>query len=232
MNIVMLNGQNHRGSTYWTAKQIADRIPGENETEEFFFPKDLGRFCLGCYRCLKGEENCPYHEEKLPLLKAVEKADLIIVTTPTYCMHVSAPLKAVIELTFGYWMSHRPQKCMFSKRALVVSTAAGTGTKSAMKDVCDALFYLGVPEVIKYGVSVQAMDPDGIPEKIKEKIGRDAEKIAARLGRSGKPSPGIRQKFMFNMMRLMQKKGWGSGESEKAYWEQTGWLGSGRPWKE
>lgn len=37
--------------------------------------------------------------------------------------------------TFTYRMSHRPKKSMFSKRAVVVSTAAGTGTKSAVKDV-------------------------------------------------------------------------------------------------
>ena len=33
------------------------------------------------------------------------------------------------------------------------------------------------------------------------------------------------------MMRMMQKMGWGSGETEKAYWEQNGWMGKERPWK-
>jgi len=34
------------------------------------------------------------------------------------------------------------------------------------------------------------------------------------------------------MMRMMQKNGMGSSESEKQYWDEMGWLGKGRPWKE
>ena len=33
------------------------------------------------------------------------------------------------------------------------------------------------------------------------------------------------------IMRMMQQKGWGSGEEEKKYWENNGWFGKGRPWK-
>ena len=44
-------------------------------------------------------------------------------------------MKAFMDLTFTYWMSHRPRACMFSKKAVVISTAAGTGTKSAIKDI-------------------------------------------------------------------------------------------------
>ena len=45
MKIVMLNGQNHNGSTYHIGRMIADKIEGENEITEFFFPKDLNHFC-------------------------------------------------------------------------------------------------------------------------------------------------------------------------------------------
>jgi hypothetical protein len=31
-------------------------------------------------------------------------------------------------------------------------------------------------------------------------------------------------------MRMMQAKHMGSGEAERAYWEQNGWLGAERPW--
>ena len=30
---------------------------------------------------------------------------------------------------------HRPRKCMFSKKTIVVSTAAGSGAKKAVKDM-------------------------------------------------------------------------------------------------
>ena len=46
MRIVMLNGQNHKGSTYHIGRMIADKIPGDNEIREFFFPRDLNHFCI------------------------------------------------------------------------------------------------------------------------------------------------------------------------------------------
>lgn len=231
MKIVMLNGQNHKGSSYHIGRMIADKIGGDNEITEFFFPRDLNHFCLGCYKCVEDNTACPFWHEKKIILEAVKLAELLIITTPTYCMHVSAPLKSLIDLTFDYWMSHRPEKSMFSKRAVVVSTSAGAGAKSAIKDVCDALLYLGVPSVIKYGIAVQAMNWQGVSEKKKEKIHGDTTKIAKRLTSAKKPAVGIKTRFLFNMMAMIQKKGWGSSSVEKEYWEKNGWLGSIRPWK-
>ena len=231
MKIVMLNGQNHKGSTYHIGRMIADKIAGDNEIREFFFPRDLNHFCMGCYQCIEDEKACPYYEEKKVILDAIKEADVLIVTTPTYCMHVSAPLKSFIDMTFDYWMSHRPQKCMFRKRAVIVSTSAGASPKSAMKDVEDALFYLGVPSMTKYGISVQAMNWDGVKESKKEKIDKDTTRIACKLSKNKKLHIGIKTRFIFNMMRMMQKNGWGSSPVEKVYWEQNGWLSGKRPWK-
>lgn len=231
MKIVTLNGQNHKGSSYHIGRMIADKVSGDNEIREFFFPKDLNHFCAGCYKCIEDEKACPYYEEKKVIFDAVENADLLIVTTPTYCMHVSAQLKSFLDLTFDYWMVHRPKKSMFSKRAVIVSTSAGSSPKTAMKDVEDALFNMGVPSVTKYGLAVQAMNWDGVRASKKEKIDKATTKLARKLSTTKKPHVGIKTRFMFNMMGMMQKKGWGSSPVEKEYWEQNGWLGKKRPWK-
>lgn len=230
MKIVMLNGQNHRGSSYHIGRAVIDRIEGNKEVTEFFFPKDLDHFCLGCYRCIEDAAACPYYEEKKVILDAIDGADLLVVTTPTYCMHVSAPLKAFIDLTFDLWMSHRPMASMFTKRALIVSTAAGTGTGSAMKDVQDALVYMGVPKIVKYGLSVQAMNWEGVDRKKKAKIERDAARIAKQLSTDKAPAVGIRTRFLFRMMGMLQKKGWNSSPVETAYWKEKGWLDGKKPW--
>lgn len=60
----MLNGQNHKGSTYHIGRMIVDKIEGKNEITEFFFPKDLNHFCAGCYQCIEDVSACPYYEEK------------------------------------------------------------------------------------------------------------------------------------------------------------------------
>ena len=86
-------------------------------------------------------------------MEEVEKADILIFTTPTYCLRASAPMKSFIDLTFTYWMSHKPRKCMFKKRAVVVSTAADVGSGSAIKYISTALGYWGVSDIIKYGIT-------------------------------------------------------------------------------
>ena len=231
MKIVMLNGQNHKGSTYHIGRMIADKIEGKNEITEFFFPKDLNHFCAGCYQCIEDVSACPYYEEKKKIIETIDAADILIVTTPTYCMHMSAPLKSFFDLTFDLWMAHRPMESMFKKKAVIVSTAAGTGIKSAMKDVEDCLFYLGILEIYKYGMAVQAMSFDGVSADKKEKIEKKTTMLARKLSKTATPSVGIKTRFMFWMMGMMQKKGWNSSPIETEYWKEKGWLDGKKPWK-
>ena len=232
MKIVMIHGQNHKGSTYNIGRMIANKIAKEEDIVEFFLPRDLNHFCVGCYTCIEDVTKCPFFEEKDRIMTEVESADVLIFTTPTYCLRESAPMKSFIDLTFNYWVSHRPRKCMFSKRAVVVSTAAGTGMKSAMKDITNTLFYWGVPYVKSYGVAAQVMSWDGVNEKKKVKIEKDTVKLARKLSVGKKPSVGIKTRFMFKVMGAMQSAGMGSSPVEKEYWEQNGWLGKKRPWKD
>ncbi len=231
MKIVLIHGQNHKGSSYNIGRILADKITAEKEITEFFLPKDLDHFCLGCYKCIDGDENCPFYDEKKIIMAAVEKADLLIFTTPTYCMRASAPMKSFIDLTFTWWMVHRPRACMFSKNAVVISAAAGRGTKTAIEDVANALFYMGVPQIEKYGIAVQAMNWDSVAPKKKAKIEKDVSKLAVKLSDTGRPSVGLKTRFMFGIMRMMQKNGMGSSVTEKEYWQENGWLGRKRPWK-
>ena len=182
-------------------------------------------------KCIEDETACPYYQEKKRIMDAVEEADILIVTTPTYCLHASAPLKSFLDVNFVCWMSHRPKKSMFSKRAVIVSTSAGASTKAAIKDVKDCLFYMGVPYIIKYGINVQAMSFTGVSEKKKQKIDKDTSAIARKLSSDSKPHVGIATKFMFLMMRISNLKGLNSSVSETEYWREKGWLDKNRPWK-
>ena len=231
MKIVMINGQNHKGSTYNIGRLLAKNIGSDKDIVEFFLPKDLNHFCLGCYTCIEDDTKCPFYEGKNRIMKEVEEADILIFTTPTYCLRASAPMKSFIDLTFNYWMSHRPRKCMFNKKAVVISTAAGSGAKKAVKDVSDALFYWGIPCIVEYGICIQAMNWDGVSEKKKQKIEKDTIRIAQRLSRKKSVKAGIKTKAMFSLMRMMQKADLGSGEADKSYWEKSGWLGKERPWR-
>ena len=231
MKIVMLNGQNHKGSSYRVGKLLLDSLVGENEVKEVFLPQALNHFCLGCYSCIEDETKCPFFSEKRKIMEKIEQADLLIFTTPNYCMAPSAPMKAFIDLTFTYWMSHKPRACMFSKKAVVISTTAGMGAQQAIKPIKRTLAYWGIPYVKSYGTSVQAMNWNGVAEKKKLKIETDMQALAKKLLRQVSPSIGLKTKCMFAMFAGMQKTNMGSGPTEKAYWEKQGWLGKERPWK-
>lgn len=163
-------------------------------------------------------------------MQKIEQSDLLIFTTPTYCLAPAASMKSFMDLTFTYWCSHKPRACMFHKKAVVLSTAAGTGMKSAMKPVKTMLLYWGVPWIKSYGISVQAKNWEEVSQKKKEKIAKDMRKLANALSKNQKPSVPLKTKILFNMFASMQKVGWGSGATEKEYWEKKGWLGKERPW--
>ena len=55
MRIVLIHGQNHKGSSYHIGKMKADTISGKKEVSEFFLPRDLNHFCLGCYQCIEND---------------------------------------------------------------------------------------------------------------------------------------------------------------------------------
>ena len=120
---------------------------------------------------------------------------------------------------------------MFHKKAIVISTAAGTGAKKAVKDITNALFYWGISYILPYGISIQAMNWDGIKDKKKQKIEKDTTKIANKILKKKNVKVGIKTKVFFMLMRMMQKGNMGSGDADRAYWEGEGWLATARPWK-
>ncbi len=231
MKITIIHGQNHKGSTYHIGQMLIDKIKCDKEVSEFFLPKDLNHFCVGCYKCIEDDSACPFYDEKKIITDAIESADVLIFTTPTYCMRASAPMKSFIDLTFTYWMSHRPRSCMFMKKAVVISTAAGSGAKSASKDITTSLFYWGIPWIKTYAVSVQAMRWNGVSSKKKVKIEKDITKIAEAINNVKVPRVGIKTRFVFQMMGGMQKANWSASPTEKEYWREKGWLDKKRPWK-
>ena len=232
MRILLIHGQNHRGTTCNMGRMLAQRLMGEKGAmEEFFLPRDLNGFCLGCGRCIEDEAACPYWKYKQPLLAAMERADVFILTTPNYCLAPSAAMKSFLDMFFDLWMVHRPKAWMFTKRAVVLSASAGASCKKALSTVRDSLFYWGVPCIRTYGRAVQAMRWEDVKPKTQARIRADLERIAISLMRPAAPRAGIRTRVIFGMMRMMHAKGWDASPVERQYWQAQGWLGAARPWK-
>jgi hypothetical protein len=121
---------------------------------------------------------------------------------------------------------------MFSKTAVIFSTGAGGGTKSAMKDISTSLKFWGMAKIHKFGTAVFASEWDQVNDKKKRKIEAKLNGLVKKIRRkSGKVKPGISTKLLFAAFRLFHKK-MKVCENDVQYWEASGWLSKCRPWKE
>ena len=231
MNVVMINGQNHKGSTYNIGKILALHLTDEKNIREFFLPKDLPKFCSGCNRCfLEHESLCPHYCFTQPITQALDSADVMIFTTPVYVYHCTGSMKAFLDHYAFRWMLHRPNGDMFRKQAVCISTAAGAGMKSACKDITDSMFFWGVGKTYTYGVAVKATCFNDVSPELKKSIHAEMESLAHKIKKKkGHVTPPLKTKGFFQIARMLNKKsGW--NPTDVAYWKSRGWDRKTRPW--
>lgn len=229
MKITVIHGQSHKGSTYNIAKELYDKLGGE--VTEFFLPKDFDCFCLGCTACFTDSETkCPHYEKLKPLTEAMDNANVIIFTSPVYVMHATGSMKAFLD-HYGYrFMVHRPEGKMFTKQAVCISTAAGAGMKSTIKDMADSTFFWGIAKTYKLGVAVMETRWEMVKPNIKAKIDKKTTALAKKISRRvGKIKPNIKTKGFFSIMAMVQKNGFNPADVN--YWKEKGWTNGKRPWK-
>jgi multimeric flavodoxin WrbA len=233
MEITVLHGQAHKGSTYHITTMVIQRLVDSNTTvHEYFMPKDAPAFCVGCFKCIqKGEEYCPQAERVQEIIVSMLRSEIIVIDSPTYCYEMTGQLKTLFD-HFGYiWMSHRPRKEMFSKIGIVISTAAGAGANRVKKSIAKQIFWWGIPKIYSMHFNVKAACWEDVSEEIKQKITRKTEILSKKVkSKIGKVKPGIKTMFIFNIMRKMQiSNDWNM--TDRDYWQKNKWLEKARPWK-
>ena len=229
MDITIIHGQSHQGSTCHIARSLAEKLEGG--VTEFFLPRDFGELCVGCTVCFcESEKRCPHFERLAPITEAIDRADLIILASPVYVYHVTGAMKAFLDHYGWRWMVHRPEEKMFSKQAVCISTAAGAGMKSTNRDMADSTFFWGVAKTYRYGVAVMETSWERVSGKKKRSIEKKLDRLARKLkAGQGRVRPSIKTRFFFAVMRQMQKRGW--NEADMSYWRGKGWTEKKRPWK-
>ena len=229
MNVTIIYGQNHKGSTWHIANMLAEKLGGN--VKEFYLPRQFDRFCTGCTLCFtEDEKKCPSYKELEPFTRAMDEADVIILASPVYVYHATGAMKNFLD-HYGYrWMVHRPEEKMFQKQGVCITTAAGSGTKSANRDMADSLFFWGVGKIYQYGQNVAATSFQEIADEKKKKIEADMERLAKKiLQNQGRVRVGLKTKVFFCIVRKLQKEGWNQADMD--YWKKKGWDRDRRPWK-
>ncbi len=231
MKIALINGTNHKGSTYHIGRMLAEKLTNAENITEVFLPKDMPNFCLGCARCMVEDEKlCPHYSHIEPITNLLDSSDVLIFTSPVYVFHASGAMKALLDHYAYRWMAHRPEERMFSKQGVCIATAAGAGMKPTIKDMRDSLSFWGVGKIYSFGIAVNAIKWDEVLEKKIARIDKKTDRLAIAIShREGKVRPSLKTLLLFYAMRQMHKKP--LNPADGVYWKDKGWTGSSRPWK-
>lgn len=211
MKYLIINGSPRKKNTWAAVKQIKKSLNGD--FEEIHLMKEKIPLCNGCFKCiLEGEEKCPHFDKVNPIVEKLKNADGVIMTSPVYALNVTGLLKNFFDHTA--YIYHRPE--LFSLKALVVVTTAGSGHKNVAKYMDETLRHWGVNKVYKISFACggkDSLDTDSI-DKTAKKFGDDVE--------SGKlHSPKITDIIFYNVWRsLAVTKDY--NEIDKKYWYETG----------
>lgn len=232
MKITVIYGtpRKAKSSTYNIAQDFIKCLSEGDVVKEFFLPKSMPNFCRGCCKCFTDYTKCPDYEYLNPIVEAMLDADLLIFTAPVYVYHVPGQVKAFLD-HFGYqWMAHQPRKEMFSKQALLISTAAGAGTKSTLKDLKDSMNFWGIANTYTFGRNTHGADWDSLDEKRKLIFKKEVIRISKKIkNKSVNVKPCLKVKGIFYVMRFMHKI-FKFNLADVKYWESFGWLEKKRPW--
>jgi len=239
MKIVVVHGSPRKGNTYAATQVFMEemRKQGPVEFSEYFLPKDMPEFCCGCMICfLKSEELCPHAKYTLPVLDDMLKADALIFSTPVFVFQASGCMKSFLDHYGHLFIVHRARPEMFRKKAFIISSTAGAGTKAAIKTINASLRYWGINRVYSLAFATFGDEWKSMKTDKKSKINSRIKKKAVRFYRevaSGKRHhPYFLIRLMFIVRKIMMKKFDDDSSVDKKYWMKNGWLqGTNSPFK-
>ena len=232
MEICVIHGSNRKGNTDRTIEIIKAQLDSLETMSysDVYLPKDLPYFCNGCFTCLNtgeyGGQNCPHKEFTHPIMEKMLRSDGIIIASPSYALAETAQVKALFDHFACNYITHRPYEEMFEKIGLVVSTAAGAGTKRTISTISRNMLFWGIKQIVKCGINIWVKDWDDMAPKKRSKLEGLLKRKANRFYKLIKR----RNKIIFStviVLRFVFKKminGYQDTETDKIYWKSKGWL--------
>lgn len=234
MNITVIyaSGRGGRSCSRGIAGMLVDELmSGENgEVFEFDLPDDMPHICRGCGACINGrEEKCGGYAAMQPAVAAMEHSDVIIFSSPVYVYHVPGQMKTLLDHMAYRWMVHRPNLSFMKKQAVVITTAAGGGMRSAAGDIKDSTQYWGVARTHVITQSVWNHDWKDMPERFRKKAEKNVRKTARRIKRRERRlTPSAKVKCIFYIYRALHRHRKMTAADDD-YWYEKGYI-TGRPW--
>lgn len=164
MKVLLINGSpNEKGCTYRALREVADTLEKNGiETEIVSIGKKAIGGCIGCGGCAKNNHRCVFHNDIAnEIIDKFEKADGLVVGSPTYFMSPNGALTALLDRMFMTGVSCR------MKPAAAVTSARRGGTTSTL-DVLYKYFLMSEMPVVSsnYANMVHGHDPAEVEQDL------------------------------------------------------------------
>ena len=227
MKFAIFHGSPRKGNTYTAVKIFMDQLSkcGEAHFQEFFLPEALPAFCTGCTVCFSGlHTKCPNTHYTTPIIDAILKADALIFATPHYgACSMPASMKNLLDHLDFFVLHIDPHKELFSKKAFVIST--GAGSTAAVKPIKKVLKHWGINRVYSLGIRLITNAWDAIPQARRERLEKKLRKSAQRFYNAPKRRPHLSTVFHYHISRLLiVKKFIGAGNYPYENWKEKGYF--------
>lgn len=233
MNITVIysTGRKAQSCTYHIAGLLIRELLEDGKLFEFQLPRDMPHICMGCYACIKGQEQkCGGAAALAPILAAMEQSELIVFCAPTYVFHVPGQMKTLLDHFAYRWMVHRPDFSFMKKQAVIINTAGGGGMRSTVHDIKDSTDYWGIARTHILSQKVWAYDWANLPESFRASAEAKVKRTARRVkGYARRLTPSFKVKCLFTLYQVLHKKQKMSAVDD-AYWREKGYI-TGKPWK-
>ncbi len=219
-------GSAHKGgATYRTARrflEVLESYGGVHGEIVIVSEYELG-VCRGCKVCFdRGEERCPFRDDRDLLVEKMVSADGVVFASPNYSWQMSAIMKIFLDrLAFVF---HRPRFFGRTSTSIVVQGMFRGGR--IVKDLGFVGGGLGF-NVVKGSCSrtLEPMSGKALA-KMEETLVGQARRFHARLCRPAHPVPSFRQLAIFRMSRMSMKLLRAQDNLDYAYYREQTWFES------
>lgn len=227
MKIAVFHGSPQKGNTYQATKIFMDELSncGKVHYTEFFLPKDLPDFCIGCTLCFRGLlEKCPNAQYVAPILDAIISADALVFATPHYgACSMSGSMKNLFDHIDFLVLNVSPREEMFDKKAFIITT--GAGSTASIKPIKNFLKHCGVNRVYARGFRLLTNKWDKMPETRQMRYEKLLRHAAQKFYKAKKGRPYLSTIIFYHIVKsIIMKKFIGEGNYPYENWKEKGYF--------
>jgi multimeric flavodoxin WrbA len=200
--ILAISGSPHkRGNSYKVLSSLKELYPNVDYKLIMLYDMDL-KPCRGCYMCVRrGSEICPLKDDRDKILKEIEEADGLIISSSVYVNTFTSLMKSFIE-RMGY-NSHRPR--FYGKFAIIVSVCAMFGGDNSNEYISGMFRSFGY-DIVKEIVLEISLKSDKEKKYNEEKLKAGFDALLAAIEKEQPKSPMMDQYVRFHLFKIISGK--------------------------